>query len=295
MKQKMYVITFMCNPSTPILTNDLVSKYSKTFGGISLTWLNDGIAADIKIPEIPNEFKNYWLELQASKIDMVVQKEKYRRKKLLVADMDSTIIEQESLDELADEVGCGKKISQITKQAMEGKLEFEQALTLRVGYLKGAPINIINKVMMNRITLSPGARTLISTMRKNNVYTALISGGFTHFTSKIALELGFNESMANEFEIKSERLTGMVENPILGKEAKVNFIRNLARKFGLSTIDVIAVGDGANDIGMLELAGSGVAMHAKEIVQSKANIIINHSDLSALLYMQGYHSNDFEN
>ena len=174
----------MCNPLKPILTNDLVSQYYKTFEGISVTWLNDGIAADITVPKITNEFKKYWLELQANKIDMVIQKEKYRKKRLLVADMDSTIIEQESLDELAYEVGCGKKISEITKQAMEGKLEFEDALNRRVEYLKGTPISTINKVMKNRITLSPGARTLISTMRKNNVYSALISGGFTHFTTK---------------------------------------------------------------------------------------------------------------
>ena len=291
----MYVITLVCNPSNPILTNDLISKYCKAFEGISVTWLNVGIAADITIPEIPNEFKKFWLDLQASKIDMVIQKEKYRKKKLLVADMDSTIIEQESLDELADEVGCGKKISQITKQAMEEKLEFEQALTLRVGYLKGTPISTINKVIINRITLSPGARTLISTMRKNNVYTALISGGFTHFTTKISQELGFNESKANQFEIRNEKLTGVVKSPILGKEAKVDFIRTLTKKFGLSSIDVIAVGDGANDIGMLELAGSGIAMHAKEIVQSKAKLILNHSDLSALLYIQGYNFNEFTN
>ena len=285
----------MCNPSNPILTNDLISKYCKAFDGISVTWLNVGIAADITISEIPNEFKKYWLDLQASKIDMVIQKEKYRKKKLLVADMDSTIIEQESLDELADEVGCGKEISQITKQAMEGKLEFEKALTLRVGYLKGTPISTINKVLINRITLSPGARTLISTMRKNNVYSALISGGFTHFTTKIAQELGFNESKGNQFEIRNEKLTGVVKPPILGKESKVDFIRTLTEKIGISSIDVIAVGDGANDIGMLELAGSGIAMHAKEIVQSKAKTIINHSDLSALLYIQGYNFNEFIN
>ena len=291
----MYVITFICNPSNPILSNELVSKYCKAFEGISVNWLNYGIAADITIPEIPNEFKKYWVELQTRKIDMVIQKEKYRKKRLLVADMDSTIIEQESLDELAYEVGCGKKISEITKQAMEGNLEFEDALNRRVDYLKGTPISTINKVMKNRITLSPGAKTLISTMQKNNVYSALISGGFTHFTSKIAQELGFNESKANQFEIINEKLTGVVISPILGKEAKVDFIRTLTKKYGLSYIDVIAVGDGANDIGMLELAGSGVAIHAKEIVQSKANFIINHSDLSALLYIQGYNFNEFIN
>ena len=291
----MYVITFICNPSNPILSNELVSKYCKAFEGISVKWLNYGIAADITIPEIPDEFKKYWVELQARKIDMVIQKEQYRKKRLLVADMDSTIIEQESLDELAYEVGCGEKISKITKQAMDGNLEFEDALNRRVDYLKGTPISTINKVIKNRITLSPGAKTLISTMQKNNVYSALISGGFTHFTSKIAQELGFNESKANQFEIINEKLTGAVISPILGKEAKVDFIRALTKKFGLSSIDVIAVGDGANDIGMLELAGSGVAMHAKEIVQSKANFIINHSDLSALLYIQGYNFNEFIN
>ena len=291
----MYVITFICNPSNPILSNELVSKYCKAFEGISVKWLNYGIAADITIPEIPNEFKKYWVELQARKIDMVIQKEKYRKKRLLVADMDSTIIEQESLDELAYEVGCGEKISKITKQAMDGNLEFEDALNRRVDYLKGTPISTINKVIKNRITLSPGAKTLISTMQKNNVYSALISGGFTHFTSKIAQELGFNESKANQFEIINEKLTGAVISPILGKEAKVDLIRTLTKKFGLSSIDVIAVGDGANDIVMLELAGSGVAMHAKEIVQSKANFIINHSDLSAILYIQGYNFNEFIN
>lgn len=178
---------------------------------------------------------------------------------------------------------------------MEGKLEFEDALNRRVEYLKGTPISTINKVMINRITLSAGARTLISTMRKNNVYTALISGGFTHFTTKIAQELGFNESKANQFEIRNQKLTGIVSPPIVGKDAKVDFIRTLTKKFGLSSIDVIAVGDGANDIGMLELAGSGIAMHAKEIVQSKAKTIINHSDLSALLYIQGYNFNEFIN
>ena len=150
-------------------------------------------------------------------------------------------------------------------------------------------------MIKNRITLSPGARTLVSTMKKNNVYTALISGGFTHFTSKIAQELGFNESIANQFQIKNEKLTGMVEPPILDKDAKVDFTQSLTKRFGLSPMDVIAVGDGANDIGMLELVGSGVAMHAKKIVQSKAKIIVNHSDLSALLYIQGYNFNEFIN
>lgn len=291
----MFVVTFICNPMKPILTDELISKYFKAFDGVSKVWLKNGVAADVKVQKIPHSFNKVWLELQSSEIDMVIQKEKYRKKKIFLADMDSTIIEQESLDELADEVGFGQEIREITKQAMNGNLEFEQALKDRVKYLKGTPQSTIQKVINKRITLSPGAKTLISTMKRHNVYTALVSGGFTHFTSKIALELGFDESAANQFEIMNKNLTGIVGEPILGRDSKVAFMQTLTKKFGLSSRDVITVGDGANDIGMLELAGLGVAMHAKKIVQSKARAIINHADLSALLYLQGYHSDCFSN
>ena len=289
----MYVATFLCDPLEPILIDELISKYYTNFGGKAVIWLNGGIAADVKIPAIPTDLREIWSELQTKKIDLVVQRERNRKKKVLIADMDSTIIEQESLDELADEAGFGNQIRKITEDAMKGDLEFDEALRRRVKYLKGVSIDTINRVIDERIWLSAGARTLISTLKKHNVYTALISGGFTHFSSKIASKLGFDEHHANRFIHMNKKLTGAVKDPILGRDSKVNIMRALSKKFALPTDSFIAVGDGANDIGMLQLAGSGVAMHAKKIVQSKSKIIINHSDLSALLYLQGYQSDDF--
>ncbi|MDA9123103.1 phosphoserine phosphatase SerB [Paracoccaceae bacterium] len=289
----MYVVTFLCNPLVPKLTDALISKYLISLGGDNVTWLKEGVAAEFSIPETPKNCKEYWSELQELEIDIVFQASKLRKKKILVADMDSTIINQECLDELADEVGYGKEIRAITKQAMEGNLEFECALIKRVKYLKGTPEKTIGNVLRDRITLSAGARTLISTMRENNSYTSLVSGGFTQFTSKIAHELGFHENRANHLEVENSKLTGNVKRPILGKESKVEVIKSLTKQLCLTPNDVIAVGDGANDIGMLAFAGTGVAMHAKKIVQEKADIIINHCDLSALLYLQGYEYNNF--
>ncbi len=289
----MYVATFLCDPLEPILSDKLISKYYTQLGGKALVWLNGGIAADVKIPAMPIELKKIWSELQTKKIDLVVQREKNRKKKILIADLDSTVIKQESLDELADEVGFGNQVRQITKEAMEGDLEFEEALRRRVEYLKGVSVDTIKKVIDERIFLSAGAKTLISTLKKHNVYTALISGGFTHFSSEIASKLGFDEYHSNELIHKNKKLTGTVKHPILGKDGKVGIMRALSKKFKLSTDQFIAVGDGANDIGMLQLAGSGIAIHAKKIVQSKAKIVINYSDLSALLYLQGYHSASF--
>jgi phosphoserine phosphatase len=289
----MYVVTFLCNPLFPKLTNALISKYLISLGGDRVTWLKGGVAAEFNIPEIPSDYKKYWFELQELQIDIVFHPGKLRKKKILVADMDSTIIEQECLDELADEVGYGTEIKEITKQAMEGHLEFECALKKRVELLKDTSEKTIDDVLRNRITISAGARTLISTMRRNNSYTALVSGGFSQFSSKIAHKLGFHENRANHLEIKNNKLTGNVKHPILGKEAKVEVIKSLTKHFCLTPNDVIAVGDGANDIGMLEFAGTGVAMHAKKIVQDEANIVINYCDLSALLYLQGYDHKNF--
>lgn len=291
----MYVVTFLCNPLVPKLTNALISKYLISLGGNCVTWLKSGVAAEFNIPEIPSDHKKYWFELQELEIDIVFHSGKLRKKKILVADMDSTIIDQECLDELAIEVGYGKEIKEITRQAMEGHLEFESALKKRVEYLKGTSEKTIDDVLRDRITLSAGARTLISTMRENNSYTTLVSGGFSQFTSKIAQELGFHENRANHLEVKNNKLTGNVKYPILGKEAKVEVIKSLIKHFCLTPNDVIAVGDGANDIEMLAFAGIGVAMHAKKIVQDKADIIINHCDLSALLYLQGYNHKNFIN
>jgi len=218
---------------------------------------------------------------------------KSRKKKLLIADMDSTIIDQECLDELATEVGFEKEVKQITRAAMKGEINFEAALRDRVSYLKGTSTSTITNVLNNRISIASGAQTLLATLKKNNVYSALISGGFTHFTSHIAAELGFDKHMGNQLEITDSKLTGSVKEPILGKEAKVELLESLSKSLKVSHRDIISVGDGANDIGMLNLSGLGVALHAKPIVQSEISTIINHCDLTALLYLQGYHFDDF--
>ena len=289
----MYAVTLLCNPSQPILTKKLISRYYSIFEGSSFLWLRDGIAVEIKTPVFPEDFQKYRISLQELNIDSVLQKDESRKKKLFIADMDSTIIEQECLDELATEVGFEKEVKQITKAAMKGEINFEAALRDRVSYLKGAPTSTITNVLNNRISITSGAQTLLATLKKNNVYSALISGGFTHFTSQIAAELGFDKHMGNQLEITDSKLTGSVKEPILGKEAKVELLESLSKSLNVSHRDIISVGDGANDIGMLNLSGLGVALHAKPIVQSKTNAIINHCDLTALLYLQGYHFDDF--
>ena len=289
----MYAVTLLCNPSQPILTKKLISRYYSIFEGSSLLWLRDGIAVEIKTPVFPEDFQKHRINLQELNIDSVLQKDESRKKKLFIADMDSTIIEQECLDELATEVGFEKEVKQITKAAMKGEINFEAALRDRVSYLKGTSTSTITSVLNNRISIASGAQTLLATLKKNNVYSALISGGFTHFTSHIAAELGFDKHMGNQLEITDSKLTGSVKEPILGKEAKVELLESLSKSLKVSHRDIISVGDGANDIGMLNLSGLGVALHAKPIVQSEISTIINHCDLTALLYLQGYHFDDF--
>jgi len=286
-------VTLLCNPSQPILTKKLISRYYSIFEGSSLLWLRDGIAVEIKTPVFPEDFQKHRINLQELNIDSVLQKDESRKKKLLIADMDSTIIDQECLDELATEVGFEKEVKQITRAAMKGEINFEAALRDRVSYLKGTSTSTITSVLNNRISIASGAQTLLATLKKNNVYSALISGGFTHFTSQIAAELGFDKHMGNKLEITDSKLTGSVKEPILGKEAKVELLESLSKSLKVSHRDIISVGDGANDIGMLNLSGLGVALHAKPIVQSEISTIINHCDLTALLYLQGYHFDDF--
>jgi phosphoserine phosphatase len=231
--------------------------------------------------------------LGAAAIDVVVQEAEGRRKKALLADMDSTLIEQECIDELADEAGVGARVADITARAMRGELEFESALRERVSLLKGLPVSIINKVLNERITLMPGGRELVATMRANGAYCALVSGGFVQFTGRIAEILGFNEHRANTLATHGDTLSGEVIPPILGREAKIEALRGVAIKTGIHRSEIIAVGDGANDLGMLELAGSGVALHAKPIVAEQAKFRIDRGDLTALLYIQGYRKADF--
>ena len=221
-------------------------------------------------------------------IDIVLQPIKNRRKKILLADMDSTIIEQECIDELADEDGAGERVAAITKRAMNGELDFEEALIERVKLLKGLSSEIITSVLKTRITLMPGAVSLIKTMKNNGSYCALVSGGFTDFTDAISKILGFDENRANMLLHKNNKLSGEVQFPILGKQAKVDALIDISKKLNHSYDDVIAVGDGANDLGMLNKAGMGVALHAKPIVASQCKARLNFANLEGLLYLQGY-------
>jgi phosphoserine phosphatase len=212
---------------------------------------------------------------------------------MLLADMDSTMIQQECIDELADEAGVGERVKDITARAMNGELDFEGALTERVGLLKGLPESVIDKVLAERITFMPGGRELLATMKANGGYCALVSGGFTAFTAKVAAELGFDENRANTLIAEGGELTGDVGRPILGREAKVQALEEITKRLGITEADVVAVGDGANDLGMLGRAGAGVALHAKPSVAAQCDIRINNGDLSALLYIQGYAKTEF--
>ena len=216
-----------------------------------------------------------------------------RRKMLLVADMDSTIIEQECIDEIADLAGIKPAIAAITERAMRGELPFEPALRERVALLAGLPETALDKVMAERVTLMPGARILTATMRAHGAYCALVSGGFTYFTSRVAARAGFDEDRANVLEIADGKLAGRVREPILGRAAKLEALEELTRARGLYPAATMAVGDGANDLAMIKAAGLGVAYRAKPVVAAEAQASIRHGDLTALLYLQGYRREEF--
>ena len=226
-------------------------------------------------------------------IDVCVLPAEERRKSLLVADMDSTIIQQECIDEMADMLGLKARIAAITERAMRGELPFEAALRERLGLLSGLEVSALQRVFDERIVLMPGARTLVATMRANGAFTALVSGGFSFFTSRVASAVGFEVNRANELEIHDGKLTGGVVGPILGREAKLEALIHYREERGLSADATLAVGDGANDLAMIGAAGLGVAYRAKPVVAAEADAGITHGDLTALLYLQGYRKADF--
>ncbi|HVY20852.1 MAG TPA: phosphoserine phosphatase SerB [Bauldia sp.] len=226
-------------------------------------------------------------------VDVVVQPVANRRKRLLVADMDSTIIGQECIDELADFVGLKAKVAAITDRAMRGEIEFEPALRERVALLAGLPEETIDKVIAERVTLNPGAKTLVWTMRANGATCILVSGGFTAFAEKVAAMVGFNESHANVLLASGGKLTGKVQEPILGRSAKLATLEDAMIRFDIPPDRTLAVGDGANDLAMIRRAALGVAYHAKPKVAEAAAARIDHADLTALLYAQGYKRHQF--
>ena len=291
------VATLICNPINPALDSTVIegARAVLTTAGPA-HWLFDEVAVDIPF-ENTEDIRVIADRLRAARgdlpIDVVVQPAMDRRKKLFLADMDSTMIGQECIDELANFAGLKAHVAAITERAMRGEIEFEPALRERVALLKGLPVGVIDEVLANRITLTPGGRELVATMRAHGAYTCLISGGFTLFTNAIAGLIGFQENRGNELLIADGKLFGEVAEPILGRAAKLATLVELRESFDLDDLDTLVVGDGANDLGMIQSAGLGLAYHAKPAVAAAAHARIDFGDLTALLYAQGYRRDEF--
>jgi phosphoserine phosphatase len=290
------VATLIANPSEPAVTDEIVARAARALGQeTEQAILARGIAADLVISG-SQDFKAVEATLRSAldgqPIDIVVQPSAHRRKRLFLADMDSTMIGQECIDELADYVGLKNEVSEITERAMRGEIAFEPALRERVALLKNLPVNVVDEIIAKRITLTPGGTALVRAMRANGAYTCLVSGGFTLFTGPIGAKIGFHEDRSNRLILNGEKLAGLVEEPILGREAKLATLIELRTRFGLAPHETMAVGDGANDLAMLEEAGLGVAFRAKPAVAASAHARIDHADLSALLYAQGYKASE---
>ncbi|QQA42955.1 phosphoserine phosphatase SerB [Pelagovum pacificum] len=287
----MQTVTLISRPGG--LSAPLVESLRNAWGGGDAVWLSPDEAAEFPVLRLADNFWQVWEDLQGEGVDLCAQTTGHRRRKLLIADMDSTMIAQECIDELADAAGVGDQVKEITARAMNGELDFEGALIERVALLEGLPETVIDDVLDSRITDAPGGVTLLSTMRAKGAFSLLVSGGFTAFAGPVAERIGFDDHQANELLAREGKLTGDVARPILGREAKVEALRTAARRHGIGPEDVLAVGDGANDLGMLSVAGTGVAMHAKPAVQAECDLRINHGDLTSLLFLQGYARSEF--
>ncbi|QJE73528.1 phosphoserine phosphatase SerB [Aerophototrophica crusticola] len=252
-------------------------------------WLHEGIACDVAFSGLDADQAQAAVAkaLAGQPVDVVAQVAEGRRKAVLVADMESTIIEQEMLDELGELVGARDKIAAITARAMNGEIDFKGALRERVALLSGLPGTVLAD-MMGRITLMPGAATLLATLKKHGTYCALVSGGFKPFTAHVRDRLAFDEDQANDLEVADGKLTGKPLEPILDKDAKLQALIRIAGSRRVPLVATMTVGDGANDLPMLQGAGTGVAFHAKPTVAAQARARVDHGDLTALLYIQGY-------
>lgn len=291
------VATLICNPVNPALDSTVVDGARAVLPAPGPAhWLFDEVAVDIPfagsedIAAIANRLREARGDLP---IDIVVQPQANRRKKLFLADMDSTMIGQECIDELADFAGLKAHVAAITERAMRGEIEFEPALRERVSLLEGLSVSVVDEVLAKRITLTPGGPELVRTMRAHGAYTCLVSGGFTLFTEKVAQMIGFQENRANQLRVADGKLSGKVAEPILGRAAKLATLVDLRESFDVDDIDTLVVGDGANDLAMIQSAGLGIAYHAKPAVAAAAAARIDFGDLTALLYAQGYKRSEF--
>ena len=285
-----YVLTLVADRTATSLSAAVIERVRASVGGGQPDVLAPGEAADIPCPAAPDAAL-IDRALEGAQIDAIVSRHRGRRKGLLVADMDSTIVTSETLDELAAFAGLKEQVAYITRRSMNGEVDFTEALRLRVAMLKGLGLDALEKTWA-RTKLMPGAKELIATMRKHNATTALVSGGFTFFTGRVAAQLGFDIHRANELLHDGEQLTGEVGYPIVDRDTKLNTLRELAAARNLKLAATMAVGDGANDLAMLLEAGLGVAYHAKPVVAALVPARVEHGNLRALLFAQGYRLSD---
>ncbi len=286
------VITLLADPKKIALSEEFVQSMALSLNSQDVVvqkieWRASGVACDLFTQHLSHGNLNQIVSkiLEDQPYDAIVQEVSKRHRKLLISDMDSTMITVECIDELADFVGKKAEVSQITERAMNGELNFEAALTERVALLKDMPEAVLQECYDERVKMMAGAKELLASFKKNGGHTVLVSGGFTFFTSRVKKELGFDADFANELEIVDGKLTGKVKLPILGKEAKLKTLQDTCKEMGISPEQALAIGDGANDLPMLMAAGLGVAYHAKPVVRAQANAQLNHCDLSALLWL----------
>jgi phosphoserine phosphatase len=279
------IATVINAPGAPPLS---AADAARAADGAAWSWLDPGVAFDVEADEAGIRKR-----LGDARIDVVQQPRAHRRKRLLVADMDSTIIGQECLDELAARAGVGAEVAALTERAMRGEVDFAATLRQRVALLRGQPVALLQRIFDEAVRLNPGARALVRTMRAHGAHTALVSGGFRFFTSRVAAAAGFDSFGGNEFEVRDGALTGNVAGDVIGADAKRVRLLALQRELNLRTEETLALGDGFNDVPMLMAAGLGVAYHAKPKVRAAASARLDHADLTAALYVQGYRARDF--
>jgi phosphoserine phosphatase len=292
-----YVATFVAAPDARF--DAKTASHALEAAGVTpskIVWLDQGAALDVFFDSSEEAARAIQTDVEkllgSAPIDVIAQSVASRRKALLVADMDATMIAQECLDELAQTIGQGEAVAVLTARAMHGEIDFESALTTRVALFEGVSVESIEKLVED-LTPNPGARLLVATMRKHGAHTALVSGGFTLFAAPVGARLHFHDVFANRFEIENGRLTGRVTPPIRGKKAKGEILAALRDARGLEPQATLAIGDGANDLDMLAEAGLGVAFRAKPQVAAMARARLNHADLTALLFAQGFAREDF--
>jgi len=285
-----HLLTLIADRAATALTPAIIARVREAVAGAEPVHLSPGEAADIPVPAVP-EIATVHAALAGAPIDAIIGSTRNRRKHLLVADMDSTIVTGETLDELAGFAGLKDRIAAITARAMNGELDFKAALRERVAMLRGLPVDALERTWQ-RVRLTPGARELVTTMRAHGAYTALVSGGFSFFTSRVASACGFDLHRSNVLLDDGSALLGRVAEPILDRDTKLATLTGLAADRGLPLAATLAVGDGANDLDMLRAAGLGVAFHARPVVAAAARVRVDHANLRAVLFAQGYRAEE---